>query len=98
MFDPDGLVLQAEANGQPIIFVGINYRLGIYGYATSKALIDKKHTNVGLRDQRAAFEWVRYNIEAFGGDPNNVTAIGQSVGASSIGLHLTSYRGKKGVP
>ncbi|KAL8716024.1 MAG: hypothetical protein Q9225_006286 [Loekoesia sp. 1 TL-2023] len=98
MFHPDGLIWQAQSNGQPIVYVGINYRLGIYGYATSKALIAKKHTNNGLRDQRTAFEWIRDNIEAFGGDPENVTAIGQSVGASSIGLHLTSYRGKKGVP
>ncbi|KAI4179946.1 MAG: hypothetical protein L6R41_007554 [Letrouitia leprolyta] len=98
MFNPNGLVQQAKANNQPIIFVGINYRLGIYGYATSRALIDKKHANNGLKDQRAAFEWVKNNIAAFGGDPDNITAMGQSVGASSIGLHLTSYRGQRGVP
>ena len=44
--------------------------------------------NVGVRD----------NIEAFGGDPGNVVAIGQSVGASSIALHIVSYLGKRGVP
>lgn len=98
MFNPNGLVQQAKANGRHIVFVGVNYRLGIYGYAASKALIDRRHANNGLRDQRAAFEWVRRNIAAFGGDPDNVTAMGQSVGASSIGLHLTSYRGQRGVP
>ena len=41
---------------------------------------------------------VKENIAAFGGDPDNITAIGQSVGASAIGLHLTSYAGKQGVP
>lgn len=41
---------------------------------------------------------VKNNIAAFGGDPDNITAMGQSVGASSIGLHLTSYRGQRGVP
>lgn len=41
---------------------------------------------------------VRNNIEAFGGDPGNVVAIGQSVGASSIALHLLSYPGTRGVP
>lgn len=41
---------------------------------------------------------VRDNIEAFGGDPNNVVAVGQSVGAMAIGLHLVSYSGKRGVP
>ncbi|KAL9112657.1 MAG: hypothetical protein Q9187_007740 [Circinaria calcarea] len=98
LYRPDGLVQQASSNGQPVIFVGINYRLGIFGYATNKALKDANHTNAGLRDQRAAFDWVRDNIEAFGGDPENVTAIGQSVGASSIGLHLVSYKGRRGVP
>ena len=38
------------------------------------------------------------NIGAFGGDPGNVVALGQSVGASSIGLHLVSYSGTRGVP
>ena len=41
---------------------------------------------------------VHDNIKAFGGDPENVSAVGQSVGASSIGLHLISYHGKRGVP
>lgn len=41
---------------------------------------------------------VRDNIEAFGGDSNNVVAVGQSVGAMAIGLHLVSYSGKRGVP
>ena len=41
---------------------------------------------------------VRDNIGAFGGDPENIVAIGQSVGASSIGLHIVSYEGKQGVP
>ena len=41
---------------------------------------------------------VQENIEAFGGDSQRVSAVGQSVGASSIALHLVSYRGKIGVP
>lgn len=98
LYNPDGLIRQAQANGQPVLLVGMNYRLGIFGYATNKALRDARSANVGLRDQRAAFEWVRENIAAFGGDPGRVTAVGQSVGASSLGLHLTSFRGEKGVP
>ncbi|RYP24944.1 hypothetical protein DL765_000172 [Monosporascus sp. GIB2] len=98
LYQPDGLVKQAAADGRPLIYVGINYRLGFFGFATSKALIEAKHTNAGLRDQRAAFEWVRDNIAFFGGDPRKVTAIGQSVGASDISLHLTSFGGKRGVP
>ncbi|KAI1079502.1 lipase [Whalleya microplaca] len=98
LYEPDGLVKQAVVDGQPLIFVSINYRLGFFGFATSKALIDVKHTNAGLRDQRAAFEWIRDNIEAFGGNPQKVTAVGQSVGAGDISLHLASYEGKRGVP
>lgn len=98
LYEPDGLVRQAVADGQPLIFVAINYRLGFFGFATSQALIKTRHSNAGLRDQRAALEWVRDNIESFGGDPRRVTAIGQSVGASDISLQLTAFGGEHGVP
>ncbi|KAE8154789.1 alpha/beta-hydrolase [Aspergillus avenaceus] len=98
LYTPDGLVGQAAADGQPVVWVAINYRLGFFGFATSKALVDAKHTNAGLRDQRAALEWVRDNIAAFGGDPHKVTVIGQSVGASDISLQLTAFAGKRGAP
>ncbi|PYH76381.1 carboxylesterase [Aspergillus uvarum CBS 121591] len=98
LYTPDGLVRAAAAAGKPLIYVGINYRLGIFGFATSKAMIETKQTNAGLRDQRAALQWVRDHIEVFGGDPDRVTAIGQSVGASDIGLHLTSFNGSQDVP
>ncbi|KAI0134986.1 alpha/beta-hydrolase [Daldinia grandis] len=98
LYEPDGLVKQAVADGQPVIFVGINYRLGFFGFATSRALLDAKHTNAGVRDQRAALEWVRDNIEAFGGDPQRVTAVGQSVGGSDIVLQLLAFGGKHDVP
>ncbi|KAI1135034.1 alpha/beta-hydrolase [Hypoxylon sp. FL0543] len=94
LYEPDGLIKQAAADGQPLIFVGINYRLGFFGFAASKALLKAKHTNAGLRDQRAALEWVRDNIEHFGGDPQRVTAVGQSVGASDIGLQLIAFGGE----
>lgn len=98
LYDHGGLVRQASRNGQPIVFVGINYRLGMFGFAANGALRKSKHGNSGLRDQHAAFEWIHDNIGAFGGDPDNIVAMGQSVGASSIGLHLTSYKGIRGVP
>ncbi|KAL3458698.1 alpha/beta-hydrolase [Aspergillus heterothallicus] len=98
LYEPDGLVKQASADGQPLIYVAINYRLGLFGFATSEALIERGETNAGLRDQRAALEWVQDNIEAFGGDPDRVTAIGQSVGSSDIGLQLLAFGGAKGAP
>ncbi|KAH8779952.1 Alpha/Beta hydrolase protein [Diaporthe sp. PMI_573] len=98
LYEPDGLLRQAGLDGQPLIFVAINYRLGFFGFATSQAMIEAGQTNAGLRDQRAALEWVQNNIHSFGGDPTRVTAIGQSVGGSDIGLQMTAFGGAEGVP
>jgi carboxylesterase type B len=70
-----------------VILVSINYRLNLLGFI---ALSNLPYTNFGLLDQRAAMEWIQQNIEAFGGDPTRVTAIGDSAGAISIVHHLTS--------
>jgi len=58
-----------------VVVVSVNYRLGVFGYLRD---------NLGLLDQLVALRWVRDNIEAFGGDPANVTAFGQSAGADSV--------------
>ncbi|WP_433519208.1 carboxylesterase/lipase family protein [Nonomuraea sp. CA-143628] len=63
-----------------VVFVSLNYRLGIEGFAG----IDGAPANRGLLDQVAALEWVRDNITAFGGDPGQVTILGDSAGAGSI--------------
>jgi carboxylesterase type B len=70
----------------PIIFVGINYRLGALGFWHSNRVGDLVPENNGLHDQNTAFEWLRENIEGFGGDVDNVTAIGQSAGGESISV------------
>lgn len=64
-----------------IVFVSINYRLGVEGYG----LFPDAPANPGLRDQLAALEWVHRAIGAFGGDPTRVTLAGQSAGAISVG-------------
>ncbi|KAL4803297.1 lipase [Aspergillus unguis] len=94
LYEPDGLVRLAADEDRPVVYAGINYRLGFFGFATSKALVERKETNAGLRDQRAALHWIRDNIAAFGGDPERVTVIGQSVGACDIGLHMLASDGK----
>ncbi|TSD99673.1 carboxylesterase/lipase family protein [Skermania sp. ID1734] len=70
-----------------IVFVSINYRLGALGYldfsqySTPDTVFE---TNVGLRDQIAALQWVQRNIAAFGGDPDNVTIFGESSGGNAV--------------
>ncbi|KAH9866554.1 hypothetical protein J1614_008244 [Plenodomus biglobosus] len=95
---PDGLIQQSIENGDPVIHVAINYRLGFFGFANSGTLKNEGSENAGLRDQRAAIEWVRDNIEAFGGDPENITIFGQSSGGLAIGMHILAYGGTKPLP
>lgn len=71
-----------------VIFVTINYRLGIFGFFGFPGLADSG--TFGMQDQIAAFQWVRMNARAFGGDPHNITAAGESEGAISICGLLTS--------
>ncbi|CAH2267344.1 jg27527 [Pararge aegeria aegeria] len=79
LYDPEFLVTKG------IVVVIINYRLGVLGFLCLHDI-----SNLGLRDQVAALIWVKRNIAAFGGDPDNVTLCGQSAGASSASLHLMS--------
>ncbi|KAF7984457.1 hypothetical protein HWV62_14552 [Athelia sp. TMB] len=96
-YTPAGLVLTALANEQPILYVAVNYRVNIFGFASSDALRDARSLNAGLRDQRLGIEWVRDNIAAFGGDPEHITLFGESDGGTGVGLQLTAYGGKQGV-
>ncbi len=63
-----------------IVHVAISYRLGVEGFI----YLGEGTDNLGLRDQVAALEWVRRNIGAFGGDPDEVTICGQSAGGLSV--------------
>ncbi|MFY2563621.1 carboxylesterase/lipase family protein [Corallococcus terminator] len=72
---------------QDVVLVTFNYRLGHLGFFAHPAL-EKENpngpVNFGLLDQMAALEWVNRNIAQFGGDPDNVTVMGQSAGAKSV--------------
>ncbi|MHB9757597.1 carboxylesterase/lipase family protein [Streptomyces sp. BYX5S] len=73
-----------------VVFVGVNYRLGVDGFLHLPGAPD----NRGLLDMIAALEWVRDNIEAFGGDPDRVTVFGESAGAVAIGRLLVEPRAR----
>ena len=76
-----------------VILVTINYRCNIFGFFSCKELSAEQggtSGNYGILDQIAALRWVHENIEAFGGDPDNVTIFGQSAGAMSVQTLVSS--------
>jgi len=77
-----------------VVFVTINYRLGIFGFLAHPELTaeSSRHTsgNYGILDQIAALRWVQDNITAFGGDPGCVTIAGQSAGSFSVNILMVS--------
>lgn len=70
-----------------IVFVSMNHRLGPIGFSDFSGVDNKKFAesgNVGILDLVAGLKWVHENIEQFGGDPNNVTIMGQSGGGAKV--------------
>lgn len=83
--DMHGTHPTALVTEQNVVVVNVTYRLGILGYLN----IEGHPANRGLLDQAEALRWVRRNIAAFGGNPENITVFGQSAGADAI-QHLLS--------
>ncbi|MFW9948865.1 MAG: carboxylesterase/lipase family protein [Candidatus Thorarchaeota archaeon] len=82
-----------------LLYISVNYRLGAMGWflhpaVTGSGSLDDKSGNFGTLDLIKALEWVRENIEAFGGDPDNVTIAGESGGAFNVLSLLTSPKAK----
>jgi len=73
-----------------VIYVTMAYRLGALGFFAHPDLDEESQGNFGLLDQRMALQWVRENIAAFGGDPDNITIGGQSAGGMAVNAHLLS--------
>jgi para-nitrobenzyl esterase len=84
--------------GKGVVFVSINYRVGVFGFFAhpelSKESLIHSSGNYGLMDQIAALKWIRKNIAAFGGDPENVTIAGQSAGSMSVNCLVASPKAK----
>ena len=91
-----GYTAEMEFNGERlasrgIVVVTMGYRLNAFGFLAHPDLTRESPetpTNFGFLDQKAAIEWVRRNIENFGGDPGNITIGGQSSGGVSVANHL----------
>ena len=77
-----------------VVVVSMNYRLGVFGFFAHPGLAaeNPQHAagNYGLLDQAAAIAWVKQNIKAFGGDPENITIFGESAGSFSVSAQMAS--------
>jgi len=84
--------------GRGVVVVTLNYRLGALGFLALPALSgespDHISGNYGIEDSQAALKWVRRNIRAFGGNPENVTMFGESAGGLSTFTNLVSPTAK----
>ncbi len=77
----------ALAQKKDVVVVTVNHRLNIFGFLHLAEIGGERYaesSNVGMKDLVLALEWVRDNIENFGGDPSNVTIMGQSGGAGKV--------------
>jgi para-nitrobenzyl esterase len=97
--EQDGYNGENLARAGDVVFCSINHRLGPLGYCNLAGVGGDKYAasgNVGQLDIVAALEWVRDNIANFGGDPGNVTIMGQSGGGAKICV-LTAMPSAKGL-
>ncbi|KAM0806934.1 putative Carboxylesterase [Seiridium cardinale] len=78
---------QYFADQEDVVLVSINYRLNIFGFPGNP----NTTANLGLLDQRLAIEWIRDNINGFGGDPDRITIFGQSIGGSSVDIYSYAW-------
>ena len=94
-----GYTAEMEFDGERIarrgvILVSVNYRVNAFGFLSHPEIAkedpDGCYGNYGLLDQKAGIEWVKRNIAAFGGDPENITIFGQSAGAGSVQCQMVS--------
>ena len=67
-----------------VVYVSVNFRLGALGYLDLRSLDGEAEANPAVLDQVLALEWVRDNIAAFGGDPENITLMGESAGGAAV--------------
>lgn len=110
MYIPGGAFINGSGNvpvynganlaNKGLVVITINYRVGVIGFLAHHELTkESEHNssgNYGLMDQMQALKWIKKNITAFGGDPDKITIMGQSAGASSVN-YLTASPLAKGL-
>ena len=97
-----GYTSEMEFNGQKlasrgVIVVSVNYRLNVFGFFAHdelRAANPNESSNFGYLDQQAGIRWVKENIKAFGGDPDNITIAGQSAGGGSVMSQMVNLENK----
>jgi carboxylesterase type B len=99
IFDAVNLVSLAISEDKPIVCVNFNYRVGLGGFLASKAIQEELHAdgcqgygNFGFTDQQVTLQWVQKYITQFGGDPKQVTLVGESAGGISISNQFLAAR------
>ena len=95
IFDAVNLVSLGVSESKPFVCVNFNYRVGLGGFLASNAIRKELHAdgyegcgNFGFTDQQVALQWVQRYITQFGGDPEQVTLVGESAGGISISNQL----------
>ncbi|WP_421852729.1 carboxylesterase/lipase family protein [Novosphingobium sp.] len=89
--------LDRLARGLDAVVVSVNYRLGVFGFMAPPAGTSGAGHVLGLEDQRLALRWIKANIAAFGGDPENITLAGESAGAASVCMQLMAPEQTRGL-
>lgn len=76
-----------------VILVTLHYRLAVFGFLP--LALPEYSGNMGLKDQQLALEWVNRHISAFGGNPNQVTIMGESAGSASVTFHRLNSKSRR---
>jgi carboxylesterase type B len=103
-YEANPFVSTSTINSIPVVVVTINYRLGLLGFLADEALYEEKSGinnrsttgNYGILDQMMALDWIKKNIDGFGGNPEQITIGGESAGGISVTTLLTSPLVTKG--
>jgi carboxylesterase type B len=75
MYNMSYMIQNSVELNKPFIGVTLQYRLNAYGFVDSNEVKEAGVTNLGIRDQRLALQWVKENIAAFGGDNTKVSSV-----------------------